>query len=170
MNLELMRREQLAQQIRDYACAHPELGNPDQDALNVVCRDRWLKLHLRWNVQSTVFELEPRQLPFPRDEISEALASPGVVHFIGPSKPWHYLCTHPKRALYIAHARATPWGEPPIAGRDLRNMVLRRLPLVWTYRIASAERLFRRIWRYPSKAWKELSRPFSHRSARKPAG
>ena len=143
MNLARMRREDFTQQVRAYACAQIELGAADQDALNVVCRNRWLKLHPRWNVQSTLFELEPSRLPLPIEQIAEALAAPAVIHYIGPSKPWHYLCTHPRRSLYFAHARATPWGEPPIVGRTLRNVVLRRLPLAWTYRFASAERALR---------------------------
>jgi lipopolysaccharide biosynthesis glycosyltransferase len=146
MNLERMRREDFTNQVREFARARPGLGAPDQDALNVMCRNRWLKLHPRWNVQSTLFELKPAQLPLAPEQVAEALAAPAVIHYIGPSKPWHYLCTHPRRSLYFVHARATPWGEPSIVGRSLRNRVLRQLPLAWTYRWAAAERAMRLAW------------------------
>jgi len=145
MNLERMRSEDLTSQVCSFARARPELGAPDQDALNVVCRDRWLRLHPRWNVQSTLFELMPAELPLAPEQVAEALAAPAVIHYIGPSKPWHYLCTHPRRSMYFAHARGTPWGEPPIVGRSIRNIVLRRLPLSWTYRWATAERAFNAV-------------------------
>ena len=146
MNLDLMRREGFADRIWDFARRNPELKASDQDALNVVCRDRWLRLHPRWNVQSPMFECKAAELPLPTEEVAEALASPAIIHYIGASKPWHYQCTHPKRALYAAHARMTPWGEAPLIGRNLRTMVLRRLPQSWTYRSAAWTSVLRDGW------------------------
>lgn len=147
MNLDLMRREGMLEKLLGWARTHPEIGAPDQDALNVVCKDRWLKLHPRWNVQSTMFEMKARQLPILDTQLKEALESPAVIHFIGPSKPWHRLSAHPLRELYMEHARATPWGEPPIEGRTVRNSILRRLPVAWTYRHGAVEKELRAVWR-----------------------
>ena len=147
MNLDLMRREGTVATIREFAHANPQIGAADQDAMNVVCKDRWLKLHPRWNVQSPMFEVKARHLPFPTGQVEESLESPAVIHFIGASKPWHYLCGHPRRQVYFTHARATPWGEPVIDGRNVRNAILRRLPVVWTYRWFAAERALRSVWR-----------------------
>lgn len=147
MNLERMRVEGTAAKLCEFARTHPGNPYPDQDALNDVCRDRWLHLHPRWNVQSTLFELPLEQLPLPAKEIVEALARPAVVHFIGPFKPWHYLCRHRRQTLYFEHARATPWGVPVLEGRNLRNAILRRLPLVWVDRWLQLERAVTRRWR-----------------------
>ena len=140
MNLARMRAEETADELRRYAIAHPANDYPDQDALNVVCRDRWLKLHPRWNVQTTIFDLSPPQLPFPDGMVAEALDSPAVVHFIGPFKPWTYMCRHPRRHLYFEHAVETPWGAPRLEGRTPRTAVLRRLPLAWIDRWLAWER------------------------------
>ncbi len=62
--------------------------------------------------------------------VREARAHPALVHFEGPdvAKPWHYLCTHPRRRDYLQHRRATPWRNEIIDGRTGANVVLRRLP------------------------------------------
>ena len=67
-----------------------------------------------------------------------------IVHFIGPMKPWTFLCRHPLRALYADHARATPWGVAPLEGRTLRNAVLRQLPMVAIDRWFATERWLQR--------------------------
>lgn len=139
MNLALMRTERTVAHLRDYASAHPGNAYPDQDALNVVCGSSRYALHARWNVQSTFFELSPSEIPLPEREVREAVENPAVLHFIGPFKPWQYLCRHPHQETYLRHAKATPWGEPRLVGRTPRTVVLRRLPLVWIDRWLRAE-------------------------------
>jgi len=140
MNLDQMRRERTGEALRNYAIENPGNWYPDQDALNAVCRGRWRRLHPRWNVQSTIYELPPSALPFSDEEVCEARHHPAVVHFIGPFKPWQYLCRHPLQRLYTEHAAATPWGAPNLEGRTLKNAVLRRLPIAWIDRWMTAER------------------------------
>ncbi|MFA5938154.1 MAG: glycosyltransferase family 8 protein [Sinimarinibacterium sp.] len=145
MDLERMRAEKTAEKLRQFALTHRNCDYPDQDALNDVCRGRWQHLHPRWNVQSTLYELAARHLPLPAADVAEALHQPAVIHFIGPFKPWHYLCRHPRQALYFEHARATPWGEPALQGRSARNALLRQLPLKWIDRWFRIERRLARI-------------------------
>ncbi|MEQ1438039.1 glycosyltransferase family 8 protein [Fontimonas sp. SYSU GA230001] len=140
LDLARMRAEGSARALAQVAATRPGLWYPDQDALNLVCRDRWHRLHPRWNAQSTFFELSDRDLPVPAVEAAEARTDPAIVHFIGPLKPWTYLCRHPLRALYAEHARATPWGVPPLEGRTLRNAVLRQLPMAAIDRWFALER------------------------------
>ena len=140
LNLAQMRVENTAQQLVDYARAHPHQDYPDQDALNVVCRGRWLHLHPRWNAQSTFFQLKDADLPLPATQVHETRAQPALVHYIGPHKPWTYMCRHPLRHLYFEHARQTPWGEPALEGRSLRNALLRPLSLELQSSIDAFER------------------------------
>ena len=146
MNLRQMRAESAVTRLCEFARAHPGSSYPDQDALNVVCRGRWLSLHPRWNVQSTLFELKAHELPLPPQQVSEAITNPAVIHYIGPFKPWHYLCRHARQGAYFEHARETPWGAPDLEGRSLRNAVLRRLPLVWIDRWFRLERTLAHYW------------------------
>ena len=134
MNLEEMRRDGFAKLLLEYARAHPENPYPDQDALNALASDRHVSLHPRWNAQTTLWDLRIDELPFSSDEIQQARARPAIVHFIGPFKPWHYLCTHPYRSRYFEELAATPWPAPELEGRTMVNRVLRHLPPAWVYR------------------------------------
>jgi lipopolysaccharide biosynthesis glycosyltransferase len=134
MNLTLMRQEQCHRRLLDYARAHPDNIYPDQDALSALFSERHLSLHPRWNAQITLWDIPVDELPFPSSEVYEARARPAIVHFIGPFKPWHYLCTHPYRDRYFEHLAATPWPAPQLEGRTMVNRVLRHLSPVWTNR------------------------------------
>jgi lipopolysaccharide biosynthesis glycosyltransferase len=134
MSLDHMRRDGCQARLLDYARHHPDNPCPDQDALSAMFHDRHVSLHPRWNAQATLWDLRSQELPFTDAEVAEARADPAIVHFIGPFKPWHYLCTHPYRARYFEHLAATPWPRPPMEGRTVANAVLRRLSPAWVNR------------------------------------
>jgi lipopolysaccharide biosynthesis glycosyltransferase len=142
MNLALMREEQCHVRLLHYARAHPDNIYPDQDALSALFSDRHLSLHPRWNAQITLWDVPLDELPFSSEEVHEARARPAIVHFIGPFKPWHYLCTHPYRDVYFEHLAATPWPPPQLEGRTMVNGVLRHLSPVWTNRWFRARQAF----------------------------
>ena len=147
MNLDRLRREDSTQRLLDYARAHPENIWPDQDALNYVLGDQRLPLHPRWNAQTTLWDMRLDELPFHEAIAREARADPAIVHFIGPFKPWHHLCTHPYRSRYFEHLAATPWPPRAIEGRTLANRVLRHLPPIWVNRkIRAHQALQRNPW------------------------
>ena len=142
MDLDRMRTTGLTGRLRAYARQHPDNPWPEQDALSVVCRGDWRALHPRWNVQTALYDVAAKQLPFPRAEVAQAKAHPAIVHFIGPLKPWHYLCRHPLRQLYERHRRQTPWPRFELEGRTLGNRLLRPLSLEMQLRVrAMARRL-----------------------------
>lgn len=64
----------------------------DQEAINAVIDDDWLELPIRWNVyaDSTFGAPELIQCAFSRDALVEAQERPGIIHFIGPRKPWKW--------------------------------------------------------------------------------
>lgn len=134
LDLAAMRREGAVGALRKYAAAHPENRYPEQDAMSALFHGRCLFLHPRWNVQTTLYDLRPRELPFPPAQVEQARRNPAVVHFIGPFKPDHYLSRNPHGAAYLEHRRATPWPPGPLAGRGGINRLLRRLPMHWQFR------------------------------------
>lgn len=129
LDLDRMRAAGITDRLRAYAGEHPSNAYPEQDALSVVCRGQWLALHPRWNVQTTLYDLSAARLPMPQREVAEALSKPAIVHFIGPLKPWHFLCRHPLRTEYENHRRQTPWPEFEPEGRTLVNRLLRPFDL-----------------------------------------
>lgn len=142
MDLERMRTEEVAARAETYAAEHPDNPWPEQDALSVVCRERWLRLHPRWNVQTTLFDLDDSALPLEPGEAAVARARPAFVHFIGPLKPWHYLCRHPLQGEYLRHRRQVPWPEAAPEGRTLLNRLLKPLSLGMQLRV---RRLIRKV-------------------------
>lgn len=146
MDLGAMRAAGLTEKLRDYGAAHPDHAWPEQDALSAVCRDRWLALPPRWNAQTTLFDLKPAQLPFTADEVRAARKNPAVVHFIGPLKPWHYLCRHPYRREYQRLRKRTPWPDLRLEGRTLKNALLRPFPLGVQLQLRALARRLRQRW------------------------
>lgn len=120
MNLEQMRNDRFTDIV--YALARRrarELDWPDQDALNLAARHRWMALQPRWNVMnSVVMHPELAADALGAAEVDEALAAPAIRHFEGPefNKPWHAQHGRRGRRLYRAHRRATPWPRYSLDG------------------------------------------------------
>lgn len=135
MDLNKLRETNFTQKIKSYAAKHPDNLWPEQDAISALFPKQWKKLHPRWNVQTTFFDLSPDQLPVPKQQAIEAIESPAIIHFIGPNKPWHYLCKHPFQNKYREWVDKTVWGSSPLEGHTALNSLLRHLPLLWQQRI-----------------------------------
>ncbi|MBV9487632.1 MAG: glycosyltransferase family 8 protein [Frankiaceae bacterium] len=136
LDLEALRRAGSVDQVLEFiADGRGPMPWADQDPLNAVLHHRRLHLAPRWNVMTPIFDLPESRLPWTRGEIQEAVASPAVVHFIGPYKPWHYRCRHPYRDAYFAYLASTPWNDKPIEGRTARNMLVKPMPPRWQPRI-----------------------------------
>ena len=75
MNLELMRKEQLYNKFIDLLSKIKFIIAPDQDYLNVLCKDKVLYLDEKWN-KTPMF--------------TEEDVTPYLIHFKLTSKPWHY--------------------------------------------------------------------------------
>ncbi len=104
-----------------------ELLFGDQDALNFVFWRRWRELDPAWNVQ--------RYLSF--QEIAAAgwrRAAPGLIHFIGPEKPWMANAWHPWSWAYWDNLKRTPFADEVAATFKMGAFQLMRLRLRWWLR------------------------------------
>ncbi|MBP1933016.1 glycosyltransferase family 8 protein [Ammoniphilus resinae] len=89
MNLRKWRQDKIANQIIDYV--KKNLGKirfPDQDAMNAILYDKWLKLDSRWN-----YTTERHSLGSP--------IVPAIIHFTGDKKPWD--SDHPLKKEYLRY-------------------------------------------------------------------
>ena len=111
----------------------------DQEPLNAALWRERLDLHPRWNVMNPCFDLPPRLLPWPREQVAEAIANPAIVHFVGPYKPWHYRLRHAYAERYFGHLARTPFRDRRREGRTTRHMLLRSLPPYAAMRYEGAE-------------------------------
>lgn len=134
MNLEHMRTKGFAERVfeigRDRA---DELSFPDQDALNLACKEQWLSLHPKWNCLAWSLLARGDSLRRIRENLplNEAMASPAILHFEGSAlaKPWHYRSMHPHRDLYRRYRQQTPWPLAGLEGRSIKSRLLKLLPL-----------------------------------------
>jgi lipopolysaccharide biosynthesis glycosyltransferase len=91
----------------------------DQDILNYLFQDGWMRLHSRWNALPHLWGLDGSQST-PEERTSQEMVSaqtdPAIVHFAGggPAKPWHYACSHPWKNKYIEIKNKTPWASIPL--------------------------------------------------------
>jgi lipopolysaccharide biosynthesis glycosyltransferase len=127
MDLQAMRSHDLTHELLRYGVDNADrLAWRDQDTLNVVLGHHRLALHPRWNVMNS-FRWEEAERVFGREALREARENPAIRHFEGPddNKPWHFMCDHDLRELYMCHRRATPWPRMRREGLTPRNVVRR---------------------------------------------
>jgi lipopolysaccharide biosynthesis glycosyltransferase len=109
MDLQRMRETQMPRRLLEYAGAHPQLMlYADQDAFNGVLQGQWHRLHPRWNVQTTMLEVEAAAQPLVASELADALRQPAVIHYMGWWKPWRLWSNHPLRRNYRRYAKQLP--------------------------------------------------------------
>jgi lipopolysaccharide biosynthesis glycosyltransferase len=151
LDLDRWRAENLSRQLLDFVAIHgADQQWPDQNALNVVLYGRCILLEPIWNAQNVYFDLQPQQLPIPRDQAERIRTTPAIVHFIAPYKPLDYLCKHPFRMNHLQHLAQTPWADAPIKGKTLAARLLRLLPqpAMWIFllvKVPSWRRRLRRV-------------------------
>ena len=124
LNLTKCRQDNLMAKVFRYVKEHSDrIYFPDQDALNVLMQGKWLHLHPRWNVQSSMFKMcykRKQRCTVPRD-IIEAVKNPAIIHYTEAIKSWHYECLVPYVEEYYKYLAMTPWKDytpkrPPMEG------------------------------------------------------
>ena len=140
MDLDIWRRQKLAESVRAFIQEHPEkIQYHDQCALNGVIAGRWKRLPLSWNHQSGIYKNRKQLATFAPDVLLTARLSPAIVHFVGSEKPWNDICLHPFTHRYHEYAQQ--------AGFDyIRPSLAKRLSFLMKS-FANIKRLLRRqLW------------------------
>ena len=135
MNLDVFRRDNLTNHILEVAAKYSKsLKAQDQDALNAALYDKVFRLHPRWNWNDgntrrfMKADSSARMWrAFEPKEVVEASLYPGILHFIGPHKPWKY--NHRiMRHLYEAAIKESGLpGFQPLSGWNFRTWLNRLL-------------------------------------------
>lgn len=111
INVLKWKEDQIGEKVINFIHSHEVLPFHDQDALNAVLYGKWLALHPKWNVTTTMFhqycKFNRKKLLSP--EILQAIRDPYIVHFTGPVKPWHFACAIPYTQDYYQYLQLTPW-------------------------------------------------------------
>jgi lipopolysaccharide biosynthesis glycosyltransferase len=110
------------QRVLDYINANPDRVLYDQDALNACFHDHRKRVDYKWNAIWPFFG-GTMQLPMSAGEIERVRREARIIHYNGASKPWDYLCDHPRRAEYAKYLKMTEWRDFVPADRTLVNRV-----------------------------------------------
>lgn len=133
MDLDRWRKEELDARVLDFMhTKRTELLFPDQDGLNVVLNGRWSRLPLRWNQQPATYSMLRKKEEAPlvaRAEFEDAIHRPGIVHYLGRNKPWHYMTFHPLKETYWYYLAQTPWRDYCYPDATLGNRIKKGLML-----------------------------------------
>lgn len=139
MNLELWRREGLADRIIAYVRANAQhVVLCDQDGINAVLAERWGMLERRWNYRVNLCEPYENEAKRDRAVMERIRADAAIVHFAASVKPWYAWVKHPTRTLFFEYLSRTRWQKWTHATPDVRKLPTRqelknlviRLPLV----------------------------------------
>lgn len=95
--------------------------SPDQDLLNVVCKDDILRLMPKYNMQpvhlafpvKTYFSCYPKKAYYMEEELGESLKAPYIYHFFRflGEFPWNKNNVHPDNAIFDKYLALSPWKD-----------------------------------------------------------
>lgn len=106
INLEYWRAFNVKEKVIEFIDRKPEIIRcVDQDGLNSVINGNWLELHPKYNLHTRFLYIEYA----PDSPIKEAIDHPVIIHYTGPSKPWHFRNIHSYKHFYWKYLRMTPY-------------------------------------------------------------
>ena len=128
LNLDYWRQNKVGERAIAFIINNPDKVNYwDQDALNALLVNRWINLPPTWNVQVNRWTdlewIDPTILNLHDDtEVRKLVANAGIVHFVGPVKPWHWRWhqsnkKYPLKSEYHRYRRKTPWRQYRLEGK-----------------------------------------------------
>lgn len=107
-------------------CIHYINNNPhkilfhDQDTLNVVLQDEKILLSPKFNLQ-TGFLYKASKLGDIKDDVEANKLSPIIIHYTGPSKPWHEFSQHPYVNHFIYFWKCSLWDQQKLIISSLKG-------------------------------------------------
>ncbi len=131
INLDKWRADNTSETIRKFLIDNREkIHFADQDGLNAVFKDRWLRLPMEWNQQADILDLLQRNR-IDRSDLMKAALNPMIIHYTKQVKPWHYKYCHPLKEEYQRYLRLTPWNGavPNITIIDVFGKFLGKTPI-----------------------------------------
>lgn len=121
-NLKRWRETNLADSVLIYLKKNvDQLPFLEQDALNVLCENKWHRLDSAWNVAS--HSINRAGVGFKNKLF---FLKPRIIHFSGSKKVWQKESRHPYKRLYRKYAEMTDWSAFPKPG--LMEKIARLMP------------------------------------------
>lgn len=123
INLEVWRRDRIAQKALKFAKENPEkVRFHDQDALNKIIDGNFLPLPQKWNSLIDLYA-----------ERSQVTKDSAIAHFVGSLKPWQAWCLNPDKEIYWKYLKQSPWSNALPVFPQNSKQVLSAGRYVWNY-------------------------------------
>ncbi|MEL6914713.1 MAG: glycosyltransferase family 8 protein [Pseudomonadota bacterium] len=91
---------------------YPDLTFPDNDALNIVFRQRTKLVDPRWNQMASVFWYgSAAESPYDAQLFEELVHRPYIIHYSGRPKPWEDGCSHPLSGKWDEAFEVSAWRD-----------------------------------------------------------
>lgn len=133
LNLKVWRELDLGNKVLSYIFSNPEkIIYADQCGLNGFLNGNWLRLDLKWNLQSALFQKEYENLILSWNkefDVEAANQNPLIIHFSGPQKPWQFRSRHPYKRLYWKYLNQTPFARRFSEDFRISNLLRMLIPL-----------------------------------------
>lgn len=117
INLDLWRKQHIGEQCIHYINENKtNMLYPDQDALNIITYNSWIKLPFQYNTQAFMF-YRPSEILARKEYVKqmiEASENPLIIHFTEARKPWMLGCIHPFTSEYLKYKKLSPWRNLPL--------------------------------------------------------
>lgn len=112
VNSDAWKKQEIGSKVIEFITQNPrKIRFVDQCALNAVLDGNFQRLPPAMNQQSILYreDFDLNCTDWTADEIQEAKTSPLLIHFTGPSKPWHYTNPHPLKSLFWKYQKDSPF-------------------------------------------------------------
>lgn len=92
-----------------------KLSFMDQDILNIILAGKVTFIAAKYNTQFSLnYELKDAFI----NPINDATV---LIHYVGPTKPWHNWATYPSAAPFVKAKKSSPWCEQALLKPDNSN-------------------------------------------------
>jgi lipopolysaccharide biosynthesis glycosyltransferase len=136
INLEKWEHLNMTGKILKFMTDFPERRKyNDQDGLNALLYNSWLRLSPKYNQQSALHYLPCKRLVYAKEEYIEALKCPVIIHYTGViknTKPWNYIDIHPLKKYYYKYLKLTTWHMYTAHPKNIKDIITKIY--LWLFR------------------------------------
>jgi lipopolysaccharide biosynthesis glycosyltransferase len=137
LNLKKMRQDSLSSKMFDYLKNNSaSLKLHDQAGYNKLVNMDWIKIDLKWNLQSFVLMSKYKYMNFPRQSVKNAINNPAIIHYSARIKPWQFIDNSRYKKIYYQYLKLTPWKgyiSRPTSFKDYFFRIFLRITPKWFY-------------------------------------
>lgn len=119
MNLKKWRTDNISLKVIQFVKENPTvIKHVDQCALNAILNGHWYNIPQKFNVQTENYK-----------EMKKCQQENIIIHFTGPSKPWHFMNKHKCKSLYWKYLSQTPFRDYRYPDLNMKNFILKYTPI-----------------------------------------